>query len=1330
MASDSAKQPAAPRRPRLRRGLAIAVGVPALLLVLILAFCGWLLGTESGARTALSAGERFSGGVLRAQGVHGRLSGPLHIESLVLEQPERRVTLADLRLDWRPQALLQQKLHLTSVRIGHLGIAGKIDRKPESAKLPEQIGLPFALQADQVRVDGGEISRGPVSLVKLGPFALGLEYDGNRYRLRLHEFAAGSALAKGSVATRFSGQATLSVQKPYALAGSFSSRSNAMMDEREIGAAGQVRLAGSLAELSADLDFTVNRAPIQGHALLRPFSENPLGSARLTAQALDLAGLDAKMPRTALDIEFSSAENGIGELTLRNAAAGQYNERKLPLASLLVRFRQHAGQLHFDRILARPGTLQQPAGDIVGSGHYADGALTLALRTEALNLQRIDSRMRATRLAGEVGLRHAGGKQAFTIELSEPLPRQPRQQQQRIALTAHGVLADAELTLDRAELQAGSGRIEASAHVALAGRQGFRAQGKLSRFRLEDLGAFPQAPSLLLNGEFTLRGARAPQLEADLAFKITDSSLAGQPLVGDGEAQLRGERLQVPRFLLASGTNRLNLQGQLAQGDAQLAFVLEAPKLAQLGPRFGGALHASGVVRGTIAQPRIKAEWSASNARIAGDLQVESMQGKADIDIDRKRPFILNSAVADLSARGVRFGTEQVKTLSAQLRFAPQPDAPLALTMRAEGIATSQLRADSFSANAQGVTARHTIDATLNETGEPGQNWTLHATGGLSQLAGDARWQGSIDRFDANGRFAARLASRAALLLSAQRVQLDDFLLDADGGRIAVQRFVRDAAGIATHGRVEGLQLAEVLRHMTAAPPVKTDLQLGGEWDVRIADTLSGTISVRRERGDVTMLGTAPLTLGLRTLSAGITAQAGRLALQLQADGAQLGRIDLAAATIAGSGPTRLSIAPDAQVSGSARIDVPTLRWIAPLVSPSLLADGSLQSEVALGGTFGAPRFTGRIAGDALRLTWTELGLELRQGTLQSEFDGDRLLIRSLAFQGSEGRVALSGPIDFGGGAIAAQLVLAAERFAVLNRSDRRLVLSGESRIDLKENRASIRGAFTVNSGYFDIGSAGKPQLSDDVVIVGRKEKPAAKTTAAIDIAIALGDGVTLKGRGLDALLAGQVRLLSNAGETLRAQGTLSIAKGTYTAYGRELAIEQGLLRFGGPLNNPALDILAMRRGQEVEAGVSVRGTVLQPRVTLVSEPVVSDSEKLSWLVLGRGLASAGEGDMGTLQAAAAALLSKSAQAGVESRLASAFGLDTFSVGTSQDSLQQRIVTLGKQLSSQLYVSYQQGLESAGSVIQFRYILSPKLSLEAEAGTRSAISLFYNIAFD
>src|SRR5690606_31473059 len=189
-------------------------------------------------------------------------------------------------------------------------------------------------------------------------------------------------------------------------------------------------------------------------------------------------------------------------------------------------------------------------------------------------------------------------------------------------------------------------------------------------------------------------------------------------------------------------------------------------------------------------------------------------------------------------------------------------------------------------------------------------------------------------------------------------------------------------------------------------------------------------------------------------------------------------------------------------------------------------------------------------------------------------------------------------------------------------------------------------------------------------------------------------------------------------------------AQGTFKAYGRELAIEQGLLRFNGPIGNPSLDILAMRRGQEVEAGVSVRGNVLAPRITLVSDPVVTDADKLSWLVLGRSLSGADSRDVGALQAAASSLLTHGAAAGLSSQIATAFGLDDFSIGTSDTGLQERIVTLGKKISSRLYVSYKQGLESASSVLLLRYTLTPSVTVEGEAGTSSALSLFYNFAFD
>jgi translocation and assembly module TamB len=1315
MASESA--PETTRRPVLRRLLAIA----AALLLLLIATVVWLLASESGARTALSALDSLSSGALKADGVHGSLRSPLRLDRLVMRQADRTITLSDVRIAWTPSALLHSTLHLTSLQVGRLAVVNRMDSKPQPATLPARIGLPIRLQADSVRIDGGEIDRGPVPLLKFGSLAFALDFDGARYRLQLNRFAADNTVAGGSLATMLNGQATLSATSPYALQGRFSAHGNTILNQQTIAANGDLTLGGSLAELTAGIDFTVNQTRLQGRSLLRPFSDQPLGATQLSAHAFDLALFGAQLPRTALDIDLTVSDKGAGMLKLDNAAAGTYDAHRLPLSSLNLAFRQDAGDFRFDQIHALLGSRKQPAGEITGNGRYANGALTLALQTDALDLHRLDQQVRATQLAGKLDIRNASGRQEFTLALSEPLKRQ------HITLDAHGVLADSALTLDRAELQAGSGRANLSAHVALNGNQAFSAQGRLSKFRLRDLGDFPQLPSLDLNGDFSLRGSRQPQLAADLNFNISDSLLAGQPLHGNGAVQLRTDHLQVSKFLLVAGANRLNIDGRLAQGGSQLSFDLDAPQLRQFGPSFAGALKASGTVGGSIDKPHVNAEWNAVNTHVPGRMQVDSLQGKADVALDRKQPLMLGSAQADIAARGLRVGANSVAALTAQARFSPRPGAPLALTLHAENVAAGELRATRFDATADGTTAHHALKATLQETG---QSWQLDARGGLGALDKAPRWQGEIAGFSADGRFNAKLQTPAPLLLAAKQVKLDNFVLDTDAGRIAVEQFARDAAGLATRGQIERLQIAQLLRYLSPVPPVKTDLQLSGDWDLRIDDTLNGKLDLRRDSGDVTVLGSAPVTLGLRTLNVSATADGGRAALQVMLDGQQLGHVDVNATAPIGDANSRVAIAPDAPVSGHVRIDVPSLGWIAPLASPTLVADGRLQTDLTIAGSFGDPQLTGRIDGSGLRLLLADIGIDLRGGMLQGEFQGNQLLLRNLSFQSPQGILAVSGPIRLGGGQTEAQLALTAKRFTLLNRVDRRLVLSGDSRIVWREQHAQVNGAFTVDSGSFDIGQAGTPALSDDVVIVGRKQKKAGGLKLALDVTVGLGDGVALTGRGLNATLVGKARLASNVGEAPQAYGELSIAKGTYSAYGRELKIEQGVLRFTGPISNPSLDILAMRRGMEVEAGVSVRGNVLAPRITLVSEPEAPDAEKLSWLVLGHGLASASQGDATTLQSAAGSLLSRGAAAAVQSRIAGALGLDTLSVGTSDDNLQQRIITVGKQLSSRLYLSYQQGLESAGSVVQLRYILSPRLSLEGEAGARSALSLFYNITFD
>jgi translocation and assembly module TamB len=157
-----------------------------------------------------------------------------------------------------------------------------------------------------------------------------------------------------------------------------------------------------------------------------------------------------------------------------------------------------------------------------------------------------------------------------------------------------------------------------------------------------------------------------------------------------------------------------------------------------------------------------------------------------------------------------------------------------------------------------------------------------------------------------------------------------------------------------------------------------------------------------------------------------------------------------------------------------------------------------------------------------------------------------------------------------------------------------------------------------------------------------------------------------------------------------------------------------------------------MRRNQEVEAGVEVTGTVRLPRVRLVSEPNVPEEDKLSWLMFGYGAESAGAGQQkqmggGALGGAALGMIGGKAGKGIVQH----FGIDEFSIGPSTAGLnEQQVVSVGKAVTDQLSVGYEQSLTSASNVVKLTWALSRRWSLIAKGGSINGLSVLFNRRFD
>jgi translocation and assembly module TamB len=246
---------------------------------------------------------------------------------------------------------------------------------------------------------------------------------------------------------------------------------------------------------------------------------------------------------------------------------------------------------------------------------------------------------------------------------------------------------------------------------------------------------------------------------------------------------------------------------------------------------------------------------------------------------------------------------------------------------------------------------------------------------------------------------------------------------------------------------------------------------------------------------------------------------------------------------------------------------------------------------------------------------------------------------------------------------------------------------------------------------------------SDEVLVSQENTDPSQHFDVDTGIALTLGDKVSIDTFGLTARLTGTLTLRSGTEEITRGTGELSIDEGKYAAYGRRLDIERGRLVFsGGPVNNPGVDIRAIKEYPDVKAGVNVRGTLLQPRLTFFSEPSLPQSQIVSLILAGGSLESA-QNKQNPNQAGNEALAQGSAI--LAQQLGSRVGIED--VGLESNLNNETSLVLGKYLSPRLYVSYGISFTEQLNTLKLRYSLSDRWTVKTEVGQARGADLVYTI---
>jgi translocation and assembly module TamB len=527
------------------------------------------------------------------------------------------------------------------------------------------------------------------------------------------------------------------------------------------------------------------------------------------------------------------------------------------------------------------------------------------------------------------------------------------------------------------------------------------------------------------------------------------------------------------------------------------------------------------------------------------------------------------------------------------------------------------------------------------------------------------------------------------------------------------------------------------------------DLALAGRVNVRSQPTFTADVQLERIGGDLTVTEDGfTQTLGLSDLRLGLTANNGVWRFSQGLAGSTLGVA--AGIVVARTSPTAAWPTADAALEGSIELQVANLGTWGTWVPAGWRLSGELQSSATLAGRWGAPEFTGQLNGKQLGVRNLVQGVAVSDGEIKLSLQGQQARIEHFSAKAGSGRVDLTGLASLGAKP-QAQLNLVAQQFQLLGRVDRRIVTSGQAQLRLGSDSVDLTGRFKVDEGLIDISKGDAPTLADDVVVVRAKEEPKpesqdnkaaqppqppVKRAVKLDLQVALGDHLRLRGRGLNTGLTGELKLTSPNNQ-LAMHGTLRTVDGTYDAYRQKLTIDRGQLTFTGKPDVARLDIEATRPNTDVRVGVAVTGTTVTPRIRLFSEPEMPDIDKLSWLVLGRESGGLGNADTALLQRAALALLSGEEDSKTDQLLRNV-GIDDLSLrqstvaGTnasgsanSGGEVRETIVTLGKQLSRRWYVGYERSLNATAGNWQLIYRIAQRFTLRAQSGLENSLDLIW-----
>ena len=824
-----------------------------------------------------------------------------------------------------------------------------------------------------------------------------------------------------------------------------------------------------------------------------------------------------------------------------------------------------------------------------------------------------------------------------------------------------------QIFLPQLKLVAGQGKAEG--HVNLKFAEGVAWDAALDLSALNPAYWVAELPGTLagpLRSTGSFKNERL-ELDADLDLK---GRLRGLPAMMKAKAQGAGEAWTVSALDIRLGDNRINGTASLQQ-QLKAQLELNLPRLGQLWPDLRGQLKGRVDMAGTLKAPEGKVVLQGQQLALA-DNRLQSLTLDATLDRNQRGRF-------DLKGSGIQAGDTQLGVLTVggsgdikrqQLQLALQGPM-LQLGLALEG----GLDKDNW----RGRLTRGDVKA-------GGQAWVLQNPARLERLA-----DGKI-----NLGAQCWTSGPASLCSEEQRLMPDPKL------RFHLKQFPLDslAQWFPKDFQWQGQLNADLL----------LDVPASGPKGQVVVDASGGTLRIK-DKGQW-------LDFPYQTLKLTSNLTPSRVDTQFNFNGGKLGQLMLNARL--NPLPKSKPVTGDFRLSG---LDISVIRPFVPMVEK---LTGQLNGTGTISGGLLAPYINGNVVLSGGEVSGPELPANFENLQLSAVINGETASLNGGWTSGKQGQGSISGDVAWGK-AMSVNVLVKGTNLPVTVEPYAKLDVAPDLRISLKpDNTLLVAGTVNIPKGEITVRELppSTVKVSDDTVIVGQhtsESEPPMVIDMDIDVVVGQ-ELLTFSGFGLNADIAGQVHI----GNNMDTRGELRLNNGRYRAYGQRLTIRRARLLFTGPIDQPYLDIEAVRQTDDVIAGIRLTGSPEQPTTQIFSEPAMSQEQALSYLILGRPLTGSGEDD--NLLAQAALGLGLMGSSGVTTSLANHLGLKDFELDTEGSGDSTEVVASGK-INDRLSVRYGVGVFESASTIALRYKLSKRVYVEVASGIASSLDIFYKRDF-